>query len=105
MNLRFFFHVLVAFAPFVFLQPARAEQVVFSEIMYQPPAAKPEFIEVWNITNTPLDTAGWRFSDGIEFTFPNFNAASAQAHFLKPMERIIVSAASVTDEAWMNPPR
>jgi hypothetical protein len=28
------------------------------------------------------------------FTFPDFNPASSQAHFLKPMERIVVSAAS-----------
>ena len=62
--------------------------------MYQPPTGKPEFIEVWNITNTPLDTANWRFNDGITFTFPDFVAGSPQAHFLKPMERIIVSAAS-----------
>jgi hypothetical protein len=40
---------------------ARAEQVVFSEIMYNPPAGKPEFVEIWNITNTPLDMAKWHF--------------------------------------------
>ena len=73
---------------------AHAEQVVFSEIMYNPPAGKPEFIEIWNITNTPLDMAKWRLSEGVAFTFPDFNSASSQAHFLKPMERIVVSAAS-----------
>ena len=73
---------------------ARAEQVVFSEIMYNPPAGKPEFVEVWNITSTPLDMARWRFSEGVTFTFTDFNPASSQAHFLKPMERIVVSAAS-----------
>ncbi len=85
---------------------AAAEQVVFSEIMYQPPVGKPEFVEVWNITNTPLDMAKWRFSDGVNFTFPDFNAGSAQAHFLKPMERIIVSAASdaVTRAAYPSIP-
>ena len=51
----------------VLASAARAEQVVFSEIMYQPPAGKPEFVEVWNITNTPLDMARWRFSDGVGF--------------------------------------
>ncbi|HZJ16238.1 MAG TPA: lamin tail domain-containing protein, partial [Chthoniobacteraceae bacterium] len=49
---------------------------------------------IWNITNTPLDTAKWHFSDGVVFTFADFNPASSQAHFLKPMERIVVSAAS-----------
>ncbi len=78
----------------IFTRIAAAEQVVFSEIMYQPPVGKPEFVEVWNIANTPLDTAKWRLSDGVEFTFPDFNPASLQAHILKPQERIILSAAS-----------
>jgi hypothetical protein len=69
---------------------------VFSEVMYQPPNGKPEFIEIWNITSTPLDTARWTFTDGITFTFPDFNPASSQAHFLRANERIILSAA---DEA------
>jgi hypothetical protein len=44
-----------------------AIQVVFSEVMYQPPANKPEFIEIWNITSAPLDTARWTFTNGITF--------------------------------------
>ncbi len=83
------------FAFYLLLVPAiKAEQVVFSEIMYQPLAGKPEFIEVWNIANTPLDMEKWQFSDGVNYTFPNFNAASTQAHFLKPQERIIISSAT-----------
>ncbi len=85
---------LLLFLCCLFARAAFAEQVVFSEIMYQPAAGKPEFIEVWNITNTPLDMAKWRFSDGVNLTFADFNAGSAQAHFLKQNERIIVSAAS-----------
>lgn len=73
-----------------------ATQVVFSEVMYQPVNNKPEFIEVWNITATPLDTARWTFTNGITFTFPDFNAGAAQAHFFKGNERIILSSA---DEA------
>src|SRR5262245_60634182 len=71
-----------------------AIQVVFSEVMYQPPPSKPEFIEIWNITNTPLDTARWTFTNGITFTFPDFNSGSPQAHFLRANERIILSSAS-----------
>ena len=40
--------------------------------------------------------AKWRFSAGITFEFPDFDPAAIQAHFLKPLERIIVS---VADEA------
>ena len=69
------------------------QQVVFSEVMYNPTGSKPEFIEVWNISNTPLDMAKWRFSNGVRFEFPDFTASSNQAHFLKGKERIIVSSA------------
>jgi hypothetical protein len=73
--------------------PAAAEQVVISEIMYQPPAGKPEYVELSNITATPLDTALWKFTDGIDYTFPNFNAGAASAHILKPFEKILLSSA------------
>ncbi len=69
---------------------------MFSEINYHPAGAEPEFIEVWNITMTPLDMAKWAFTNGVAFTLPDFNSGAAQAHFLKAGERIVVSAA---DEA------
>ena len=75
------------------LRPAHAEQVVFSEIMYNPPADKPEYIEIWNISRTPLDMGKWRFTAGVTYEFPDFIASSAQAVFLKPGERIILSSA------------
>ena len=75
------------------LASARAEQVVFTEIMYNPAGARPEFIEIRNTTMTPMDIAKWRFTDGISFEFPDFAAGSAQAHILKALERIVVSSA------------
>ncbi|MEO8350396.1 MAG: lamin tail domain-containing protein [Chthoniobacteraceae bacterium] len=75
------------------LAPARAEQVVFSEIMYHPAGTKPEYIEVWNITNTPIDFARWKFSEGVSFTFPDFNPGAALSTYFRPLERIVVSAA------------
>ncbi len=75
---------------------ACSEQVVFSEVHYFPTGAKPEFIEIQNITMTPLDMAKWSFTNGVAFTFPDFSSGAPQAHFLKPKERIVVSAA---DEA------
>ncbi len=73
---------------------ALAVQVVFSEVMYRPTAGKPEFIELWNITHTPLDIAQWRFTRGVSYTFPEFSDAAPQAHILQAQERIVVSAAS-----------
>lgn len=86
---------LFAFA-LLCLRLAHAEQVVFSEIMYNPPAGKPEFIEIWNISRTPLDMGKWRFTDGITYEYPDFAATSPQAVFLKAGERILVSSATET---------
>ncbi len=71
-----------------------AEQVVISEMMYNPPVGKPEFVELSNITATPLDMALWRFSDGVDFTFPNFSTGSPSAHLLLPFEKILISSAT-----------
>ncbi len=77
---------------------ACAEQVVFSEIMYHPPGNLPEYIEVCNNTATPFDIAQWRLCDGVDYTFPAFSADEADRTFLKPFERILVSA---VDEATL----
>ncbi|MFT4547763.1 MAG: hypothetical protein ACI9MB_001710, partial [Verrucomicrobiales bacterium] len=69
----------------------QAEQIIFSEIMYHPAGALPEFIEIENLTTTPFDIANWKFSDGIDYEFPAFNSGDSQAAFLKPFERILVS--------------
>ena len=53
---------------------ANADQIVFSEVMYNPPAGGYEFIEVENLTATPFDVALWEMSSGVDFTFPDFNA-------------------------------
>ena len=88
MRPHFFIALLLASAA-----SASASQVVFSEVMYHPLAGKPEFIEVENLSATPLDMARWEFTSGVAFTVPDFNAAASQAHFLKGIERIIFSAA------------
>src|SRR5690349_18297680 len=56
---------------------ALAQSVVINEIMYHPlqPAIGPEpvqleYIELFNNAATNVSLAGWRFSKGIEFTFP-----------------------------------
>src|SRR5215203_2386870 len=69
-----------------------AMQVTFSEVMYQPLPGKPEFLEVQNLSVTPLDMALWQFTNGITFTLPDFNPGATQDHFLKANERIIFSA-------------
>lgn len=70
---------------------ASAEQVVISEIHYHPKPGKPEFIEVQNLTATVFDIAEWKFSDGVDFTFPKFSAAATGRTFLGNFERILVT--------------
>ena len=51
------------FISLILLTPmAHAEQIVFSEVMYHPPAGGHEFIEVQNLTATPFDIAQWELS-------------------------------------------
>lgn len=85
---RLIFALLLAFGSKAF-----ASQVVLSEVMYHPVVGKPEFIEVENLSATPLDMARWQFTEGVTFTLPDFTSGAAQAHFLKGFERILFSAA------------
>lgn len=71
----------------------KAEQLVFTEIMYNPAGTKPEYIEIKNITTTPRDIAKWRFSAGLTYEFPDFAPGSPQAHFIGVLESIVVSSA------------
>lgn len=67
-----------------------AEQVVFSEVMYHPKGTLPEFIEVQNLTSTPFDIALWEVTGGVDYQFPDFDAAQATETFLKAFERIVI---------------
>lgn len=78
--------------------PAIAEQVIFTELHYNPRAGDPEFVELTNNTATPLDMGKWYFSEGIRYTFPDFNAAEPNAHILKHFETILISP---VDEATL----
>ncbi|MGC6426311.1 MAG: lamin tail domain-containing protein [Akkermansiaceae bacterium] len=77
--------------------PVPAEQVIFNEIQYNAQAGQPEFIEIKNLTHTPHDIGTWYFSDGIDYTFPDFNPADTDAHILQPLEIILVSPVSSAD--------
>lgn len=52
--------------------------VVINEIMYHPASKDPrdEFIELHNPTPQPQRLSGWKFSDGIQFTFPDVTIPS-----------------------------
>ena len=79
------------FAVLLSLTSAQAEQVIFTEINYNPAGDNPEFIEITNNTATPFDIGTWYFSDGVDYTFPDFSAGDTGAHILKHWERILVT--------------
>jgi hypothetical protein len=72
--------------------------LIVTEIMYHPPspAAAPglagtidedyEFLELKNVGLTPLNLAGFRFTNGIEFTFTTTNAVTT----LPPGGRVVI---------------
>ena len=51
---------------------ARIGDVVINEIMYNPVSGddNDEFVELHNRSANPVDIGGWRFVDGIDFSFP-----------------------------------
>ena len=72
----------------------RGEQMVISEVMYHPRGDKPEYIEFYNQTPTPLDMADWELRGGIHFDFPSFDPDLAEDGFAKAWERFVVSNVS-----------
>lgn len=78
----------LAFVLTSFLLPLKAEQVVFSEIMYHPPVGGYEFVEIQNLTATPFDIAEWELRGGADFDFPKF--VSGTDAFLKAFEIIVI---------------
>ena len=70
---------------------ARAEQIVISEVMYNPRGDAPEWIELSNITATPFDIADWRLRGDAELDFPAFDGNRADDAFLGHWEKIILT--------------
>ena len=59
--------------------------IVISEIMYHPYHAvstaedtKQEWIELFNRGTETVNLAGWRFSDGVDFVFPDVAIGAGQ---------------------------
>ena len=69
----------------------KGERVTFSEIHYAPKNDMPEYIELFNNSGSAVDFAFWKFTNGIEYRFPDFSASNPQQTFLCAFERIIVT--------------
>ena len=73
-------------ARFIVGSPAKADNLVVSEIHYNPsgPSEENEFIELMNITDQSIELAGVSFSTGISYTFKDNDR-------LGPMERLVIT--------------
>ena len=56
--------------------------IVINEIHYNPDISteRVEFIELYNNSSSPVDIAGWRFTEGIEYTFPPGTTVAGQGY-------------------------
>ncbi len=72
------FAASLAGAVWLGLWSAQAEPVLITELMYHPQSENPkeEFVELYNPGPTPVKLAGWHFSTGVRFTFPDVTLAA-----------------------------
>ena len=63
---------------------SEASGVIISEIMYNPAGGDEslEYVELHNEDILPFDIGGWRFSDGIEYVFPEGTMMAPQSYLL-----------------------
>ncbi len=50
-----------------------ADVITITELHYNPSNGCAEFVEIYNNSNSTVNLTGYRFSDGIDFDFPNVN--------------------------------
>ncbi len=77
MNYRRFLQTAFALAV-VSTVPADAD-IIINEIHYDPPVKTEllEFVELHNTGSAAVDLSGWRFSAGVDFTFPHGTTIAA----------------------------
>ena len=58
--------------------------VVINEIYYKPAdkTSPEEFVEIHNRNPTPVNLSGWRFTQGIDYTFPEGTVLEASGHLV-----------------------
>jgi len=82
--LKFQYYILIALA-LLWAESANAIQI--TEIMYNPGSGKSsgEFTEIYNETASRRDISGWKFVNGIDFTFP-------EGTIIEPRSYIVVAS-------------
>ncbi len=64
--------------------PWRAEAVVINEIMYAPISGEADdsYVELYNRTASPVNLSGWKFNQGIDYTFPTNTSLAAHGYLV-----------------------
>lgn len=84
---------------------ANAESdIVISEVFYRPSTNQggddAEFIELFNKGNAPVSLAGWSFSQGISFTFPQGSSLAAHSYLILAFNSASYSSLNVPVYQW-----
>ena len=63
--------------------------VVINEIMYHPSSQNPreEYVEILNRGATNVNVSGWKFTKGIDFTFPSNTVLKAASYLVVAAHR------------------
>ena len=64
--------------------PIRSKSMVINEIMYHPISDddNDEYIELYNRGPGSMNLSGWRFTDGIDFTFPTNTIVASNGYLV-----------------------
>ncbi len=81
--------------------------IAITEIMYHPPGASgnaAEFIEIYNYGDAAVDLGGWRFSKGVNYTFPPSLLLAGRGYLAIPADLAVFTAnypgAASTPDGW-----
>lgn len=67
-----------------------SKSVLISEVMFDPRSGEPEWVEIYNNTNSRINLNGWKLSDVL--TTPSFATITNSDFFLEPNSLLVISA-------------
>src|SRR5437660_10088889 len=75
--------VLSAVALLAAIIPAKAQPII-NEIMYHPPSTNllEQWVELYNPGTNAVDLTGWKFVNGVHFSFPSNTVLSAGGYLV-----------------------
>ncbi len=90
-------------APFSIVPPAELPDIVINEIMYNAPESGTdslEFIELYNNGAEIVNLENWYFSQGVDFTFPNYELAAGDYVVVAYNADVMLNNFGVTALEW-----